>query len=50
MTGLRVDPGTSILEGSNVQENWAMDFGGVVGRGGSNKAEEAEEKLWVWLV
>jgi hypothetical protein len=26
-----VDLGTSVLEGSNVQENWATNFGGVVG-------------------
>jgi hypothetical protein len=29
----RVDPGMSVLEGSAIQENWATDFGGVVGRG-----------------
>jgi hypothetical protein len=33
-----VDLGTSILEGSNVQENWAMDFGGMVGGDSGNKA------------
>jgi hypothetical protein len=40
-----VDPGTSILEGSNIQENWATDFGGAVGRGRGNKAGEAEDVL-----
>ncbi len=40
-----MDPGTSVSEGSNVQENWATDFGGVVGRGGGNKAGEAEDVL-----
>ncbi len=33
-----VDPGASILEGSNVKKNWAMDFGGKVGGDGSNEA------------
>jgi hypothetical protein len=41
----RVDQGTSVLEGSNVEKHWAMDFGNVVGGGGSNKAQEAEEVL-----
>jgi hypothetical protein len=40
-----VDPGTSVLEGSNVQENWAMDFGGMVGWGSGNEAGEAEDVL-----
>jgi hypothetical protein len=40
-----VDPGTSVLEGSNVQKNWATDFVGMVGGGGSNKAGEAEDIL-----
>jgi hypothetical protein len=40
-----VDPGTSVLEGSNIQKNWATDFGGVVGGGGSNKAREVEDVL-----
>ncbi len=40
-----VDPGTSILEGSDVQKNWAMDLGGVVGRDGGNKAGETEDVL-----
>jgi hypothetical protein len=40
-----VDPGTSVLEGSNIQENWATDFGGAVGGGGGNKAGEAEDVL-----
>ncbi len=26
----RVDLGTSVLEGSNIQKNWATDFGGMV--------------------
>jgi hypothetical protein len=33
-----VDPGTPVLEGSNVLANWAMDIGGVVGGGGGNEA------------
>jgi hypothetical protein len=40
-----VNLGTSVLEGSNVEENWAMYFGGVVGGGCSNKAREAEDIL-----
>jgi hypothetical protein len=40
-----VDPGMSVLEGSNVQKNWATDFGGVVGGGGGDKAGEAEDVL-----
>ncbi len=40
-----VDPGTSVLEGSNIQENWATDFGSVVGRGGGDKAGELEDVL-----
>jgi hypothetical protein len=40
-----VDLGTSILEGSNVQENWATDFSGLVGRSSSNKAREAKDVL-----
>ncbi len=34
----RVNLGMSVLEGSNVQENWAMDFGGTVGGDGGNEA------------
>ncbi len=42
-----VDPSTSILEWSDVQKNWATDFGGVVGggRGGGNKAGDPKEVL-----
>ncbi len=40
-----MDPGTPVLEGSDVQKNWAMDFGSVVGGGGGNKAGEAEDVL-----
>jgi hypothetical protein len=40
-----VDPGTSVLEGSNIQKNWAMDFSSVVGRGSGDKAGEAEDIL-----
>ncbi len=40
-----VDLGTSILEGSDVQKNWASDFGGVVGGGGGDEAGEAEDVL-----
>ncbi len=40
-----VDPGTYVLEWSDAQENWAMDFGGMVGKGGDNKAGEAEDIL-----
>jgi hypothetical protein len=39
-----VDPG-SVLEGSNIQKNWATAFGGVVGGGGADKAGEAEDVL-----
>jgi hypothetical protein len=46
-----VDPGTSVLEGSNIQENWATDFGGLVGGGGGDKAGvEAETSLAPSLV
>jgi hypothetical protein len=41
----RVDPGTSVLVGSDIQENWAMNFGGMVGGGSGNKAREAEDVL-----
>jgi hypothetical protein len=41
----RVDPGMSILEGINVEKNWATDFGGMVGGGGGDKAGEAEDVL-----
>ncbi len=40
-----VDPGTSVLEGSNFQKNWVMDFDRVVGGGGSNKAWEPIDLL-----
>jgi hypothetical protein len=40
-----VDPGTSILEGSKVLANWAMDINGTVGGGGSNKAKEVEDVI-----
>jgi hypothetical protein len=33
-----LDPGTSLLEGSDVQENWATDFGGAVGGESGNEA------------
>jgi hypothetical protein len=35
----------SVLEGSDAQENWAMDFGGVVAGGSGDKAGEAEDIL-----
>jgi hypothetical protein len=38
-----VDPGTSILEGSDVQEIRATDIGGAVGGGGGKKAREGED-------
>jgi hypothetical protein len=41
----KVDPSTSVLEGSEVQENWATDFCGMAGGGRSNKAGEAEDIL-----
>jgi hypothetical protein len=41
----RLDQGTSVLEGSNVQKNWATNFGGVVGEGGGNKDGEAVDVL-----
>ncbi len=41
----RVDLGKSVLEGSNIQEYWAMDFGGMMGRGGGNKARVVEDVL-----
>ncbi len=41
----RVDLGKSVLEGSNIKENWATNFGGVVGGGGGNKAGEVEDVL-----
>ncbi len=40
-----VDPGMSVLVGSNNLANWATDFVSVVGRGGSNKAGEGEDIL-----
>jgi hypothetical protein len=40
-----VNPSTSVFEGSNIQENWAMDIGGVVGGGGGKEAREAEDIL-----
>ncbi len=42
-----VDLGTYVMEGSNSQENWAMDFGRVVCRGNSNKVREAEDILGI---
>ncbi len=39
----RMDPGMSVLEGSNVQDNLATYFGGAVVRGGGNEAGEAED-------
>jgi hypothetical protein len=39
-----MDPGTSVLEGSNVMANRA-NIGGTVGGGGGNKAGEAEDVL-----
>ena len=41
----RVDPDTSVLEGSNVLANWATDIGGTVGRGGDKKMGKAEDVL-----
>ncbi len=46
----RVDPGTSVLEGSNILANWAMDISGAVDRGSSNKAGEAEVMGLAYLV
>ena len=40
-----VDLDTSVLEGSNVLANWAMDIGGAVGRGGDKKVGKAEDIL-----
>jgi hypothetical protein len=40
-----VDPGTSVLEGSDILANWVTDIGSTVGGGGSNKAKEAEDVL-----
>jgi hypothetical protein len=40
-----LDLGLSVLEGSNIQENWAMEFGGALGGGSGNKAGEAEDIL-----
>jgi hypothetical protein len=38
-----VDPGTSVLEGSNVLANCAIDIGGEVGGGSGDKAGEVED-------
>jgi hypothetical protein len=40
-----VDPGTSVLEESNILANWTMDIGGAVGKGGGNKVGEVEDIL-----
>jgi hypothetical protein len=40
-----VDPGTSILEGSNVLANWATDIGNAVGGGSGGTAGEAKDIL-----
>jgi hypothetical protein len=40
-----MDPGISILEGSNVLANWAMDIGSVVGGGSGDKVGEAKDIL-----
>jgi hypothetical protein len=40
-----VDPGMSILEGSNILANWAMDISGALGGGGGNNAVEADDIL-----
>jgi hypothetical protein len=40
-----VNPGTSVLEGSNVLANWAMDIGGTVREGSGDKAGEVEDIL-----
>jgi hypothetical protein len=40
-----VDLGTFVLVGSNIQKNWATDFGGMVGRGRGNEAGEEEDVL-----
>ncbi len=40
-----VDPGTSVLKGSNVLANWAMDIGGAVSGGTGDKAGEVEDVL-----
>jgi hypothetical protein len=41
----RVDLGTSVLEGSNVQENWSTDFGGMVG-GGQQRGQGGRGCPW----
>jgi hypothetical protein len=33
----RVDPGMSVLEGRNIQRNWATDFGDVVAGAGAKR-------------
>jgi hypothetical protein len=43
-----VDQGMSILEGSNVQNLWAMDFGGVVG-GGKLVVILAGAVCYIWV-
>ncbi len=40
-----LDPGTSVLEGSNIKVNRAMAFGRVVGGGGGDKVGEVEDIL-----
>ncbi len=40
-----VDPGMSVLEGSDVLANWATDIGGAVGAGSGYEAGEVEDIL-----
>jgi hypothetical protein len=41
----RVDPGTSVVGGRDIQNNWATDFGSMVSGGGCDEAREAEDIL-----
>jgi hypothetical protein len=40
-----VDPGRSVLEGSNILSNWAMDIGSALGGGSGNTAWKVEDIL-----
>jgi hypothetical protein len=40
-----VDLGTSVLEGSDILTNWAMDISSTVDRGRGNMAGETEDVL-----
>ncbi len=37
-----VDMDTSVLDGSNIQENWETDFSGMAGMGSNIKSWEVE--------